>query len=227
MDVITCISPACLKRIAFAWFSTWLNLSPHARPASQSISPFAHSSFVHLFGSFSSLSARPCCQINLLLFFFAQWTVGTVKSLSAVSGIVWNLSCLYIQHSWSINAWLSHVCLTLNLWCWWMNSFARHTMIAMMRQLRASALNAVFASSLPSTSIVPPIRVFRCFVSCPSSSRSSLIVQINQPTDALSSSSREPSDVALMSLVRCTNVQRVRKSSTWNICKGDTHLCCP
>ena len=81
-----------------------------------------------------------------------------------------------------------------------MNPFARYTMIGMMRHPGASALNAVFASSRLSTSIVLPIRIFRRFVTCPYSSRWLLIAQISQPTDALPSSSHEYSDAASMSL---------------------------
>ena len=61
--------------------------------------------------------------------------------------------------------------------------------MGMMRLPRASALNAVFASSLPSTQIVLPIRIFRRFVSCPSSLTSSLSTHMIHPADALPSSS--------------------------------------
>ena len=94
----------------------------------------------------------------------------------------------------------SHVCRTLRLWCWWTNLFARHTIMGMTRQPKASALNAVFAYCLPSTRIGLPIRIFRHFVSCPSLSTSLLIAHMIHPADALPSSSRELSDAASMSL---------------------------
>ena len=80
--------------------------------------------------------------------------------------------------------------------------------MGMIRQPRNSALNAVFASSLLPTRIVLPIRIFRRFVSWPSSSTSLLIAHMIHLADALPSWSREPSDAASMSLPsrsRCIN----------------------
>ena len=71
-----------------------------------------------------------------------------------------------------------------------MISFARHMMMGTMRHPRASALNAVFASNLPSTRIVD----------CPSSSISLFIIHSSYPADDLPSHSHEPSDAASMSL---------------------------
>ena len=68
----------------------------------------------------------------------------------------------------------------------------------MMRHPRASALNAVFSSDLPSTHIVPPSIIVGCLIDYLSSSSASAIVHSSHPTDALTLSSREPSDAASM-----------------------------
>ena len=167
------------------------------QPIRFSVCLFINCSLVWIF--FLSL-CMPLLPNQSTVFFFSQWAVGTVKSLSAVSGFVWYRSCLYNQHSWSTSPCLSHVCHTRSLWVWWMNAFARHIMMGIMRHPRASALNAVFASNLPSTCIVLPIKKNRRLVNCPSSLILLLIVRISHPTDALPSSSCEPSDAALMSL---------------------------
>ena len=73
-------------------------------------------------------------------------------------------------------------------------------MMGIMRHPRASTLNAVFASNLLPTHIVPPNNIFRRIVDCPSSLILSPIAHSSHPADALSSSSHEPSDAALMSL---------------------------
>ena len=67
-----------------------------------------------------------------------------------------------------------------------------------MRHPRASALNAVFSSDLPSTRIVLPSSIVGRLVGCPSSSIASAIVQSSHPADALPSSSCDPSDAASM-----------------------------
>ena len=67
-----------------------------------------------------------------------------------------------------------------------------------MRHPRASALNAVFSSDLPSTRIVPPSMIVGRLVCCPSSSSASSIVQKKNPAAALPSSSLDPSDAASM-----------------------------
>ena len=69
-----------------------------------------------------------------------------------------------------------------------MNSLAKQIMIGIMRHPRASALNAVFASDLPSTHIVPPSMIVGRLVDCPSSWIASAIVHSSHPADALPSS---------------------------------------
>ena len=69
-------------------------------------------------------------------------------------------------------------------------------MMWIMRHPRASALNAVFASNLPSTRMVLPSIIVGRLVGCPGSSILSSIVHNSHPADALPSSSREPSDAA-------------------------------
>ena len=83
--------------------------------------------------------------------------------------------------------------------------------MGIMRHPRASTLNAVFASNLPSTCIVLPIKIFGRLVNCPSSSISSLIVHSSYPADALPSSSCEPSDAALISLP--SRIRSISKSN--------------
>ena len=68
----------------------------------------------------------------------------------------------------------------------------------MMRHPKASALNAVFSTDLPSTRIVLPSSNVGRLVGCPSSSIVSAIVQSSHPPDALPPSSREPSVAASM-----------------------------
>ena len=163
-DVITWILPACLKRGAVAWFVTWLCSLLHACPASWSTSPFAHLSFVHLIGFFP-ISLHALAAKSFYCHSFLPSGLSELLYRCLLCPVLCEISPAYT------NPWLSHVCCTLSFRVWWMNYFARHMMMGMMRQPRASTLKAVFASSLPSTCIVLPIRLFYRFVGCPSSSK--------------------------------------------------------